>query len=163
MDDLVRLLLIGALAATLVGCSSASQQMHADRGLYQTYHEPSSHARSKRRILHGRTITENKTNAPHHNNTNFARNAQSHRPKVDAASLIRSDDKSSTVTTTPTVAAKEEVPRDEATKTQIPHDEATKTEIPPSSQVGDESVIRKARATIAAKMSNPDSVNLEDV
>ena len=77
--------------------------------------------------------------------------------------MIRSDDKSSTVTTTPTVAAKTEIPRDEAAKTNIPHDEATKTESPPSSQVGDESVIKKAKATIAAKMSNPDSVDLENV
>ena len=134
----MRLLLISAIAATLVGCSSASQQMHADGGLY-TYHEQSSHVHSKRRVLHGRTITAKKTNARRHKNTNSTRNAESHIvSKVDASSFIGPDDKSNTATTAPTA-------HDEPTKTEIPHNEATKTEIPPSSQLDDQSVIKKSK------------------
>ena len=77
MDDLVRLLLISALAWALVGCSTASQQTHrrfeyAGRGLYRTHHEQSTQVHSKRRVLHGRTISAKKTNAPHrkHNHLN---------------------------------------------------------------------------------------------
>ncbi len=147
MDDLVRLLLISALAATLVGCSSASQQMHADGGLYQTYHEQSSQVHSKRRILHGPTITAKKPNARHRKNNKSTKIAE---PlvvqKMVAPSFIQSDDKSNAVTTTPTA-----------------HDEPTKTEIPPSSQLDDQSAIRKAKATIAAKMRDPDSVEFEDM
>jgi hypothetical protein len=38
---------------------------------------------------------------------------------------------------------------------------AAKTETPPSSQLDDEAVIKKAKATIAAKMRDPDSVQFE--
>jgi hypothetical protein len=69
---------------------------------------------------------------------------------MNAASFVRPDDKPNIVTTTPTVATKE-----------IPHVEAAKTEIPPSSQPDDESLIKKAKATIAAKMRDPDSVEFE--
>jgi hypothetical protein len=147
MDDLVRLLLISALAGTLAGCSSASQQMNADRGLYQTNHEPSSQAHSKRRVF-----TAKKVNARHRKNNNSTRIAESHNAlKMNAASFVRPNDKSNIVTTTPTVA----------TKTEIPHDEAAKPEIPPSSQLDDASVIKKAKATIAAGMKDPNSVEFE--
>ena len=58
--------------------------------------------------------------------------------------------------------------KDEAKKTEIPqssqfNDEAKKTEIPPSSQLNDESVIKKTKATIVAKMSDPNSVEFEKV
>jgi hypothetical protein len=43
------------------------------------------------------------------------------------------------------------------------NDEAKKTEIPPSSQLNDESVIKKAKATIAEKMSDPNSVEFENI
>jgi hypothetical protein len=36
-------------------------------------------------------------------------------------------------------------------------------EIPPPSQLDDESVIKKAKATIAAKMGDPDSVEFEQI
>ncbi len=155
MDDLVRLLLISAIAATLVGCSSASQQMHADGGLYQTYHEQSSQVHSKRRVLHGPRITAKKTNTRHRKYNKSTQIAEPHVvPKMGAPSFIRPDDKSDAVTTAPTA-------HDEPTKTQVPHDEATKTEIPPSSQLDDQSVIKKATTTIAAKMRDPSSVEFE--
>jgi hypothetical protein len=57
---------------------------------------------------------------------------------------------------------------DQAKKTEIPapsqfNDEAKKTEISPSSRFNDESVITKAKASIAAKMSDPNSVDFEKV
>ena len=70
-------------------------------------------------------------------------------------------------------AKKTEIPQssqfnDEAKKPEIPpssqfNDEAKKTEIPPSSQLNDESVIKKTKATIVAKMSDPNSVEFEKV
>jgi hypothetical protein len=40
---------------------------------------------------------------------------------------------------------------------------AAKTEIPQSSQLDDESVIKKAKATIAAKMNDSNSVEFQDM
>ena len=164
--DLVRLLLISALAATLIGCSSASQQTHqsfADRGLYQIHQEQSPQMHSKRRVLPGRTVAAKSRPRKNNDSTKIAK---SHIvPKMDASSFIRLHDKSNTGITTPTIAAKTETPP----SSQL-HDEsvttptiAAKTETPPSSQLDDESVIKKAKATIAAKMSDPDSVEFEGI
>jgi hypothetical protein len=164
MDHLVRLLLISALAAALVGCSSASQQTHqgfeyADRGLYQTHYEQSSQVHSKRRVLHARTITAKKTNARHRKNNNSTKIAEPHVvPKMGAPSFTAPDGKSNVVITTPSSATKTENPPSSRLD-----DEAKKTEIPPSSQLDDEFAIKKAKATIAAKMSDPDSVEFENV
>ena len=59
-------------------------------------------------------------------------------------------------------------PNDEAKKTEIPppsqfNDEAKKTKISPSSELDDEFVIKKAKASIAPKMSDPKSVDFEKV
>ena len=150
----MRLLLISTLAATLVGCSSASQQTHqgfeyADRGLYETHYEQSSQVRSKRRVLHARAITAKKTNTRH-------------RKKMGAPSFTPLGYKSSVVTMTPSSETKTENPPssqldDEAKKTEIPRssqfdDEPKKTEIPPSSQFDDE----------AKKTEIPPSSQLDD-
>jgi hypothetical protein len=163
---LVRLLLISALAATLIGCSSASQQTHqsfADRGLYQTHQEQSPQMHSKRRVLPGRTVAAKSRHRKNNDSTKIAKSQIV--PKMDASSLIRLHDKSNIGMTTPTIAAKTETPP----SSQL-HDEsvttptiAAKTETPPSSQLDDESVIKKAKATIAAKMSDPDSVEFEGI
>src|SRR6266480_597305 len=142
--DLVRLLLISALAATLIGCSSASQQLHqsfADRGLYQTHQEQSPQMHSKRRVLPGRTVAAKSRHRKNNDSTKIAKSNIG--PKIDASSFIRLHDKSNIGITIPTIAAK--------------------TETPPSSQLHDESVIKKAKATIAAKMSDPDSVEFEGI
>jgi hypothetical protein len=57
----------------------------------------------------------------------------------------------------PQLSAVTEIPR----SSQF-NDEAKKTEIAPSSELDDESVIKKAKATIAAKMSDPNSVEFEE-
>ena len=159
---LVRQLLISALAAALVGCSSASQQTHqgfeyADRGLYQTHYEQSSQVHSNRRVLHARTIAAKKTNTRHRKNNSSTKFAEPHGvPKIGAPSFTPLGDKSNVVTTTPSSETKTENP----SSSQL-NDEAKKTEIPPSSQLDDKSVIKKAKATIAAKMSDPNSVEFE--
>src|SRR5262245_51011888 len=110
MADL-RLLLISAVAWALVGCSSASQQTHqgfeyAGRG-NRTHYEQSSRVHSKRRLLHGRTMTAKKTNAPHRKHNPLNKIAEPHVvPKMDASSFVRPDHKSNIVTTTPTVPTK---------------------------------------------------------
>jgi hypothetical protein len=174
-----RLLLISAFPA-LVGCSSSSSQQrpqgfeYAGRGLYRTHYEQSSqfHSKrlhSKRRVLHDRTITANKTNDRHRKNNYSTKIAEPHvMSKMDASSFVRPDDKSNIVTTTPTVPTKTEIPPsslldDEAKKTEKLNDEGKRTEIPPSSQPDDESVILKAKATIVAKMSDPNSVEFEKI
>ena len=129
-----RLLLISALAATLIGCCSASQQTHQSfvgRGLYQAHHERSAQMHSKHRVLPGRA------------------GAAKSRHRIGI--------------TTPTIATKTETP-----SSSQPHDEsvttptvAAKTETSP--QLDDESAIKKAKATIAAKMSDPNSVEFEEV
>jgi len=201
---LVRLLLISALAATLIGCSSAFQQTHqsfANRALYQAHQEQAPQMQSTRRVLPGRTVA---AKSQHRKNNGSTKIAEPHNaPKMNASSSVRPDDKSNILTTTPTVPTKTEIPRpsqlhDEAKKTEISpssqfndetkkterpqspqlNDEAKKTEISPSSQLNkeakkteispsskldDESVIKKAKATIAAKMSDPNSAEFEKV
>jgi hypothetical protein len=154
---LVRLLLISTLGATLIGCSSASQQTRqsfADRGLYQPHRERSPQMHSKRRVLPGPAVA---AKGRHRKNNDSTKIAKSH----IASSFVRP----SLGTTTPTIAAKTETPL----SSQL-HDEsvttpaiAAKTETPPSSQLDDESVIKRAKATIAAKMNDPNSVEFEDM
>ena len=153
----VRPLLISSLAATLIGCSSASQQTHqsfADRGLYQARQAQSPQMHSKRRALPGRTVA---AKGQHRKNNDSIKIAKSH----IASSFVRP----SLGTTTPPIAAKAETP----SSSQL-HDESVttpsivaKTETLPSSQLDDESVIKKAKATIAAKMSDSNSVEFERI
>ena len=78
-------------------------------------------------------------------------------PKMGPPSFTPLHDKSNVVTTIPSSATKSENP-----PFSQPEDEVKKAAIPPSSQIDDESVMKKAKATIAAKMENPNSVEFED-
>jgi len=152
MDDLVRLLLIGALAATLLGCSSASQTRqgfdYADRGLHQAHYEQSSQVHSPRGVLHARTIAAKKTNTRRRKNNNSIKIAGPRVvPKMGPLSFTPLHDKSNVVTTIPSSATKTENPPFSPLE-----DEVKRAAIPPSSQIDDESVMKKAKATIAAKM-----------
>ena len=119
---------------------------------------------SKRRVLPGQTVA---AKSRHRKNNDSTEIAKSHIvPKMDASSFIRLHDKSNIRITTPIIAAKTETPpssqlHDESvtTPTAIAKTEAT----PSSSQLDDESVIKKAKATIAAKMGDPDSVEFEGI
>jgi hypothetical protein len=159
----VRLLLIGALAATLIGCSSASRQMRegfegAGRTLYQPYQERPPQMHLKRHVLHGRTIAAKKKNGGHRKNNDLTKIRETHIvPNV--SSFVRPDDKSNIVTT-PTTTAKTETTTSSSHETTLsPSHETT----PSPSQLDDEFVIKKAKAAIAAKLSDPDSVEFEEM
>jgi hypothetical protein len=131
---LVRLLLISALAATLTGCCSAPQQTHQS--------------------FAGRGLYQ-----AHHE-----RSPQMHsKRRVLPGLTVAAKSRHRIGIPTPTIAAKTEVP-----PSSQPHEESVttptvKTETPPSPQLDDESAIKKAKATIAAKMSDPNSVEFEQV
>ena len=154
-----RLLLISASAAALVGCSYSSQQRpqgfeYAGRGLYQTHYERSSQLHSKRHVVHGPTITAKKTKARHRKNNNSTKIAEPRNaPKMNASSFIRSDDN----VTTPTTVKTETAPSSSEETTPTSSQETA----PSSPQLDDETVIKKAKATIAAKVSDPNSVEFQ--
>src|SRR5262249_54565634 len=84
----------------------------------------------------GRTITAKKTNTRHPKNNNYRKIAEAHVvPKIGAPSFTPLGDKSNVVTTTPS--------------------SETKIENPPSPQLD-------AKATIAAKMGDPNSAEFEN-
>src|SRR5215467_11328614 len=115
---LVRLLLISALAATLIGCSCASQQTRqsfADSELYQAYQQQSPQMYSKRRVLPGRTVT---AISRHRKNNDPTKIAKSH----VVSSFIRLHDRSNIGITTPPIAVKREI----SSPTQL-HDESETT------------------------------------
>jgi hypothetical protein len=156
--DLVRLLLISALAATLIGCCAARQPRQdfegARRGLHQTYQERLPQTRSERHVLHGRTIATKKKNAGHRKNNNPTKIAESHNvPKINASSFVRPDDN----VTIPTTAKTETAP----SSSQETSPSSSQVTTPSSPQLDDETVIKKAKATIAAKVSDPNSVEFE--
>jgi hypothetical protein len=156
--DLVRLLLISALAATLIGCCAARQPRQdfegAGRGPYQTYQERLPQMHSERHVWHGRTIATKKKNAGHRKNNNLTKSAESHNvPKTNASSFVRRDDN----VTTPTTAKTETAP----SSSQETAPSFSQENTPSSPRLDDETVIKKAKATIAAKVSDPNSVEFE--
>jgi hypothetical protein len=180
---LLRLLFIGAVAGSLTGCSSASQQTHqsfADRGLYQAHQQPPQ-MHSKRRALRGQSVAEVKNR--YRKNHAVAKFGKSN----IASSFNRLHDKSNERMTTAAKAAETATPpstqgqdgsvatpsiaaKMEAPPSAQPHDEsvtkpsvAAKAETPQAPQLDDETVIKKAKATIAAKMSDPNSVDFERI
>jgi hypothetical protein len=164
--DLVRLLLISALAATLIGCCAARQPRQdfegAGRGPYQTYQERLPQMHSERHLLRGRTIATKKKNAGHRKNNNPTKIAESHYvPKMGASSLVRPDDN----VTTPTTAKTETTPSSSQetvpSSSQETAPSSSQETIPSYPQLDDETVIKKAKATIAAKVSDPNSVEFE--
>jgi len=126
----MRLLLISALAATLIGCSSTGQQALQDFDDAAPRQE-----RPQMDSKHGGAIAAKKANA---GNTHIKNAKPNVLPKMAASS----------------------VPPDDIT-TAIP----AKTETPQSSQFGNQSdsVIRKAKATITAKLGNPASVEFVEM
>jgi hypothetical protein len=97
----------------------------------------------------------------HHKNNESTKIAKPH----IAPSLIRLHEGLDIEVITPPIAAKTENPPSHRF-----HDESVtippippKTETTPSSQLDDASVVKKAKATIAAKMTDPNSVEFQDV
>jgi len=156
---LMRFLLISALAVTLVGCSSASRQTrqafdYANRGVYQTHYEQPSQVHSKRRLLHGQTITAQKTNTRHRQNNKSTKGiGEPHViPPMAAPSVTPLHDKSNIAITTPS----------SATKAENPPFSQLDQEAKRAAQINDDSVMKNAKAAIAAKMGDPNSVEFED-
>jgi hypothetical protein len=145
-----RPLLISALAATLIGCCAAGQQRRGFEGAghrqYQTYEERLPQMHSEQHVLHGRTLATEKKGAGHHNDYNRAKIAESHNVrKMDASSFVQPDDN----VTTPTTAKTETTPS------------SSQETSPSSPQLDDETVMKKAKATIAARVSDPNCVEFE--
>jgi hypothetical protein len=137
----MKLLLISALASTLMGCTCFAPQQAQQASLTGCM-EANGFACSDGAA--GRPqIAAQKENPRHRSKANtHTKNAKSNIvPKMDTPSSVQLDDKSNTATNAESTIA-------------------TKTETPQSSQLDDKSdpVIKKAKATIAAKMENPASV-----
>jgi hypothetical protein len=141
----MRLLLISALAATLMGCTCFAPQQ-AQQASLTGCTEANGIACSDG--ASGRSqIAAKKENSQHRRKANtHTKNAKPNIVrKMDTSSSVQPDDKSNTVDAKSTIAAK--------------------TETPQSSQLDDKSdpVIKKAKATIAAKMETPASVEFVEM
>ena len=137
----MRLLLISALAATLMGCTCFAPQQ-AQQASLTGCTEANGIACADG--APGRSqIAAKKENSQHRRKANtHTKNAKSNIvPKMDAPSSVQPAEKSNTATNAESTIA-------------------AKTETPQSSQLDDksDSVIKKAKATIAAKIENPVSV-----
>jgi hypothetical protein len=142
----MRPLLITALTATLMGCSFAPQQ--TQQASLAGCTEATGFACSNRatpqmdsRVLHGHTIAAKKEEVRHRRKTNVdAKNANPDVvPKMDASSSAQPE------ITTSAIAAKPE------TRQASQSDEQS------------DPAIKKAKATIAAKMGNPASVEFVEI
>jgi hypothetical protein len=130
----MRPLLISALAVTLIGCTCFAPQQAQQAQPLVLYTKTE------------RTIAAKKDNPRHRRKVNtHTENAKPNIvPKTDASSFVQLDDKPKIV---------------------IDAKSTAKTETPQSSQLDDKSdpVIKKAKATIAAKMENPASVEFVEM
>jgi hypothetical protein len=135
----MRLLLTTALTATLMGCSFAPQQTAWMSGCTATAFACSDAASSK--VLHGEVIAAKKEEVRHQTNTDTKTARSDILLKTDASSSSR--------------------PENAITTSSI----AVRPEIPQTSQFDDQSdpAIKRAKATITAKMANPDSVEFVEI
>ena len=136
----MRLLLTTALTATLMGCSFAPQQTAWLSGCTEAMAFACSDAASSK-ALHGEVIAAKKKEVRHQTNTD-TKTARSDIPlKTDASSSSQPDN----AITTSSIAVKPETPQ--------------------TSQFDDQSdpAIKKAKATISAKMGNPASVEFVEI
>jgi hypothetical protein len=136
----MRLLLTTALTATLMGCSFAPQQTAWLSGCTEAMAFACSDAASSK-ALHGEVIAAKKKEVRHQTNTDTKTARSDILLKTDASSSSQLDN----AITTSSIAVKPETPQ--------------------TSQVGDQSdpAIKKAKATITAKMGNPASVEFVEI
>ena len=135
----MRLVLTTALTATLMGCSFAPQQTAWLSGCTEATAFACSDAASSK-ALHG-VIAAKKKEVRHQTNTDTKTARSDILLKTDASSSSQPDN----AITTSSIAVKPETPQ--------------------TSQVGDQSdpAIKKAKATITAKMGNPASVEFVEI
>jgi len=140
----MRLLLTTALTATLMGCSFAPQQTAWLSGCTEATAFACSDAASLKmdsKALHGEVIAAKKKEVQHQANTDTKTARSDILPKADASSSSQLDN----AITTSSIAVKPETPQ--------------------TSQFDDQSdpAIKKAKATITAKMGNPASVEFVEI
>jgi hypothetical protein len=140
----MRLLLTTALTATLMGCSFAPQQTAWLSGCTEATAFACSDAASLKmdsKALHGEVIAAKKKEVRHQANTDTKTARSDILPKADASSSSQLDN----AITTSSIAVKPETPQ--------------------TSQFDDQSdpAIKKAKATITAKMGNPASVEFVEI
>ena len=140
----MRVLLTTALTATLMGCSFAPQQTARLSGCTEATGFACSNAaplEMDSKALHGEVIAAKKKEVRYQANTDTKTATSDILPKTDASSSSQPDN----AITTSSIAVKPETPQ--------------------TSQVGDQSdpAIKKAKATIAAKMGNPASVEFVEI
>jgi hypothetical protein len=136
----MRLLLTTALTATLMGCSFAPQQTAWMSGCTEATAFACSDAASSK-ASHGEVIAAKKKEVRHQTNTDTKTARSDILLKTDASSSSRPDN----AITTSSIAVKPEIPQ--------------------TSQFDDQSdpAIKKAKATITAKMGNPASVEFVEI
>jgi hypothetical protein len=136
----MRLLLATALTATLMGCSFAPQQTAWMSGCTQARAFACSDAASSK-ALHGEVIAAKKKEVRHQANTDTKTARSDILLKTDASSSSQPDN----AITTSSIAVRPETPQ--------------------TSQFDDQSdpAIKKAKATITAKMGNPASVEFVEI
>ena len=136
----MRLLLTTALTATLMGCSFAPQQTAWLSGCTEAMAFACSDAASSK-ALHGEVIAAKKKDVRHQTNTDTKTARSDILLKTDASSSSQPDN----AITTSSIAVKPEAPQ--------------------TSQFDDQSdpAIKKAKATITAKMGNPSSVEFVEI
>jgi hypothetical protein len=140
----MRLLLTTALTATLMGCSFAPQQTAWLSGCTEATAFACSDAASLKmdsKALHGEVIAAKKKEVRHQASTDTKTARSDILPKADASSSSQLDN----AITTSSIAVKPETPQ--------------------TSQFDDQSdpAIKKAKATITAKMGNPASVEFVEI
>ena len=136
----MRLLLTTALTVTLMGCSFAPQQTAWMSGCTEATAIACSDAASSK-ALHGEVIAAKNKEVEHQANTDTKTARSDILPKTDVSSSSQPDN----AITTSSIAVKPEAPQ--------------------TSQFDDHSdpAIKKAKATIAAKMANPASVEFVEI
>jgi hypothetical protein len=136
----MRLLLTTALTATLMGCSFAPQQTAWLSGCTEAMAFACSDAASSK-ALHGEVIAAKKKEVRHQTNTDTKTTRSDISLKTDASSSSQLDN----AITTSSIAVKPETPQ--------------------TSQFDDQSdpAIKKAKATVTAKMGNPASVEFVEI
>ena len=140
----MRLPLTAALTATLMGCSFAPQQAAWLSGCTEAMAFACSDAASLKmdsKSLHGEVIAAKKKEVRHQANTDTKTARSDILPKTEASSSSQPDN----AITTSSIAVKPEAPQ--------------------TSQFDDQSApaIKKAKATITAKMGNPASVEFVEI
>jgi hypothetical protein len=136
----MRLLLTTALTATLMGCSFAPQQTAWMSGCTEATAFACSDPASPK-ALHGGVIAAKKKEVRHQTNTGTKTTRSDISLKTDASSSSQPDN----AITTSSIAVKPETPQ--------------------TSQFDDQSdpAIKKAKATVTAKMGNPASVEFVEI